>query len=949
MLPELNTPIGFAGRDGFYWWVGQIESSSDPKNSNRYRVRITGQHVMSCEAVDVNDLPWAVVMLPVTSPSREGSSNFTSAKLDKGDWVIGFFLDGDRGQNPVILGSLQKVTNSSATTGFSPNSYGDPCLAFKRSFSSTNPYVALPAGDNGKVNQTRADQKPVPGNNSSPVVDGSAGTNNNTNPSGRYTCLAVADATCKDTDKKKSEFELALAEFFGNVSNSGGTIGDMMLSDVTGTLIDYANAANGYISRVFTIARTYIGAAKKKLYSLIKEGVSTLLKFCLGIPTPDKPGKDGSKPKTSSKTGVLGQLTTFLNETLANINCQIVDLEQAILDFLTELIFGLIEDVVSAATCVIEAIISKILSELEDFLTSTVSSILGILQDILGIIASPLNILGEALKYIFDLFGISCTGVSGDCKKDEDKEYCTGKQKKKPGESDFNALDKLIADIAKDGVDDLQTTCETSTTLPCPEETTAYVTGGTQNTTITPTTYALPTINIIANPANVAYNGTTTITWTSSNATSVQSSNFGATTVSGSITTPNLTADTSYDITVEGPDGTASANVVVFVGLQSPTPPGASTPVTPTASSPVSVSTSNNASVVITTGSTVTSTISSTNSYTVSGSTVVSTGSASSISYVPTTATSQLSGNTTLPASSVSLNYYLSADKNQVTTSDQITFTFEVVSGAVADGTIYDFLLFGSVQPSDFASGSAIGTMTMTNNIATVTVQTSSTFSFNGTKNMSFIVLQSGNSLASYQFTMLNPVTTSTSTPGPLPQVPPTLCNVVVGPSGSIMSIAVCNPGTPYATKPIINIAGEGFGASAVPVLDENGYVRKVKVLRPGRGYVPNITTTNTNNCVIDDWVIIRPGVGYTSEPTIYVDGEENIAKAVVSSEGYIIGIELINKTKTYTEFPRIDIVGGGGAGAKVIPSLGCLDTEAYTEYVSNVAPSGVDRVIDCP
>lgn len=946
MLPELNTPIGFAGKDGFYWWVGQVESKSDPKNSNRYRVRIVGQHVMSCSAVDVSDLPWAVVMLPVTTPSREGNSNFTSAKLDKGDWVIGFFLDGDRGQNPVILGSLQKVTNSSSTTTFSPNSYGDSCLAFKRSFANTNPYVALPSDKKDK-----ADARPVTNNAASAVVEGSAGTNNDTNPSGRYTCLAVADAACKDTDKKKSEFELVLAEFFGNVSNSGGTVGDKMLSNVTGTLVDYANAANGYISRVFTIARTYIGAAKAKLYSLIKEGISTLLKFCLGIPTPDKPDKDGNKPKTSSKTGILGQLTTFLNETLANINCQIVDLEDAILKFLTELIFGLIEDVVSAATCVVEAIISKILDELESFLSSTVTSILGILQDILGIIASPLNILSEALKYIFDLFGISCTGVSGDCKKDEDKEYCTGKQKKKPGESDFEALDKIIADIAEDGVSDLQTTCETSTTLQCPEPTTAYVTGGTQNPTTGGTPASLPTVTITATPSNIAYNGTTTITWSSTNATSVQSSNFGATTVDGTITTPSLTADTTYDITVEGPDGTASANVVVFVGLQAQTQPPAQTPVVPTPSTPVNVLSSSIASATVTGNSTVTSIISNLQSLFVTGAASLSVGpnSASANTYLPTQTTTQLSGGSTLPASSVSLNYYLTGDKTQVTVSDIITFTFEVVSGSVTDGTIYDFLLFGSVQPSDFASGTVIGTMTMTNNIATVSVQTSNTFSFNGSKNMSFIVLQSGNSLASYQFQLVNPVTTSSSTPAPLPPVTPVLCNVVVDASGAILSIGICNPGTPYATKPIINIAGEGIGASAVPVLDKDGYLKKVKILRPGRGYLPNINVVNTNNCVIDDWVIIRPGLGYTSEPTIYVNGETDVARAKISTEGYITSIEVINKTKTYSAFPQIDIIGGGGVGAKAIPSLGCLDAETYKEYVSNVAPSGVDSVIDCP
>ncbi len=81
-----------------------------------------------------------------------------------------------------------------------------------------------------------------------------------------------------------------------------------------------------------------------------------------------------------------------------------------------------------------------------------------------------------------------------------------------------------------------------------------------------------PTITLIASPTNVSYNGSTTLTWTSLNATSV-SSNFGAPTtrLNGSITVPNLTSNKTFTITANGSNSrtaTASANVIV-----SPPPP----------------------------------------------------------------------------------------------------------------------------------------------------------------------------------------------------------------------------------------------------------------------------------------------------------------------------------------------------------------------------------------
>ena len=483
LLPELNVPVGFAGRDGFYWWIGQVETDKDIKASFRYKVRIVGQHLKSCTAVPYEDLPWATVLMPVTHPSSEGKSNHTPVRLQKGDWVMGFFLDGATGQHPVIMGQMAKVFNSSKNKSIETSVPADACLSFQRYVPPTNPAIALPAGaGDAAANQTTGTQQPP-----STFAAGTGGEKTVGNPAGSYFCVGVADPLCKKTDTTKTKLEQTLTEFLGSISKNGGQIGTQMLSSTTGTIQDYAGAAQGYINRVNGIARVYVEAAKAKLHGLLKEGVKSVVKFLLGIPSPEtlKDPKTGTVIK-KRRLGVLGNLTKWLNEQLSKLNCQIADLEEKLFDFLTNFLTTLLMDVVNSATCVIESVISQILNQIQSFLNDAVSVILGPLQALLGIIASPLNILGTALQFIFQLLGISCSGAGEKCLTEEQlKEACNKKAKKKPGADDFEALDKLIAEISKDGVEPLQTACEEAYALPCPQPTAALPGGGTPGPTRT--------------------------------------------------------------------------------------------------------------------------------------------------------------------------------------------------------------------------------------------------------------------------------------------------------------------------------------------------------------------------------------------------------------------------------------------------------------------------------
>ena len=90
------------GWDGMTWFMGVIESTDDPLQIGRAKVRIIGAHDIDATQLSTFDLPWSYPLMPVTQ-----SRVLPDYRI--GDWVIGFFMDGKLGQQPVILGVLPSV------------------------------------------------------------------------------------------------------------------------------------------------------------------------------------------------------------------------------------------------------------------------------------------------------------------------------------------------------------------------------------------------------------------------------------------------------------------------------------------------------------------------------------------------------------------------------------------------------------------------------------------------------------------------------------------------------------------------------------------------------------------------------------------------------------------------------------------------------------------------
>jgi len=109
------------GLDGLNWFVGVVEDRNDPSELGRCRVRILGLHSESKVDLPTEDLPWANVMLPTTTPSNSGLGT-TPSFIVEGSWVVGFFMDAAK-QQTIIMGTLPGVPENLADTS---KGFNDP-------------------------------------------------------------------------------------------------------------------------------------------------------------------------------------------------------------------------------------------------------------------------------------------------------------------------------------------------------------------------------------------------------------------------------------------------------------------------------------------------------------------------------------------------------------------------------------------------------------------------------------------------------------------------------------------------------------------------------------------------------------------------------------------------------------------------------------------------------
>ena len=127
--------MAFLGISEFKHFVGVVEDRFDPEKLGRLRVRCLGVHTSNKNKIATADLPWASVVLPVTSSGISGLGQSPSFIVE-GAWVWGYFRDGDSlMQEMVIVGTLP---GKPAELGNTDSGFYDPNFRLDADGQPTN-------------------------------------------------------------------------------------------------------------------------------------------------------------------------------------------------------------------------------------------------------------------------------------------------------------------------------------------------------------------------------------------------------------------------------------------------------------------------------------------------------------------------------------------------------------------------------------------------------------------------------------------------------------------------------------------------------------------------------------------------------------------------------------------------------------------------------------------
>ena len=100
-------------------FIGVVEDRNDPSQLGRVKVRVYSVHTEDNSSLPTDDLPWAMVVQPVTSAAISGVGRSPTGIVE-GTWVYGVFLDEGEFQTPLVIGTIAgKPSQEPGDRGFS--------------------------------------------------------------------------------------------------------------------------------------------------------------------------------------------------------------------------------------------------------------------------------------------------------------------------------------------------------------------------------------------------------------------------------------------------------------------------------------------------------------------------------------------------------------------------------------------------------------------------------------------------------------------------------------------------------------------------------------------------------------------------------------------------------------------------------------------------------------
>ena len=414
MIDESLLKSHFIGRDGFRWWLGQIapvEAWEEQANGNgwgfRYKVRILGYHPLDIAELSNDDLPWAQVMFPTTTGS--GAAKYAvNPKIRPGDMVIGFFMDGDNAQIPVIMGALGH------TSDWSTAEYKNPFEPFTG--YTTRVTDPGPSGRNYSDQTNEATEKSqkspraVPPEVAARLREISAYTG-----IGRE--VVFAD-TCEDTTIKTIKSEVN--NLLKTIQQAQGKISEYKQA-IQNTAEVIKGAVNWIVGRIMDAIYNFLVGTEDEP-GIIPKALKALYISVYGsvLAATGNPAAAHTAGYKSNEVFVIP--IKILEEALSCVANAIVE---GLLAIIFQLLESLLENVDRFVTCVAEQFIGSLVNTITDAVADGLSAALDGVSSLLGGVFSVVDFIQSTVDTILGLGGLfDCNQSNKKC--DGTKEWIVG-------------------------------------------------------------------------------------------------------------------------------------------------------------------------------------------------------------------------------------------------------------------------------------------------------------------------------------------------------------------------------------------------------------------------------------------------------------------------------------------------------------------------------------------
>jgi len=431
----------FVGRDGFIWWIGQVVSeekwagnipakptknTSDHKGfGERFKVRIMGYHTANKKELTDDQLPWASVMYPVTAGSGLAGA-WSNASIRQGNFVFGFFLDGEDAQQPVIMGVLGTNQYTALANQDNPDIAFFPFSGYRNTNTVARYSTTLDNKTKPPATQTGSTQKPINIGRQEAVAgqELSSGADKEQYDNGKVKNPIPQPSTCEPVPL--GAIQIQIKNLIADIQRIKKTASNWETKVST-----KINNIEKEISKAVSKASEYISGGIKWLVEEVQKYTTNKINNTM---------KDTYYLLFPNQRPGLKKAVETANDLIACLFRKIIG---NLLKMVGKFLLAAVDRFINTPLCAVENFVGTLVGKLAGLITSSVKKILGPVKAIVG---AAFDIAGGILNFITDLLSFLSCEEKPSCA--ETKEWSIWEGSESFPTLDLNAIVNKVQDVA---------------------------------------------------------------------------------------------------------------------------------------------------------------------------------------------------------------------------------------------------------------------------------------------------------------------------------------------------------------------------------------------------------------------------------------------------------------------------------------------------------------------